>query len=79
MEVPKIVKLIFLQERKAGFALWVFVVATYLAVTGKIDGYIWGWCAAAALTLFGGGNLADKLIDAYKPQQPARPPEAPGE
>lgn len=58
--------LLFNDSRKVGIGLWFYISTEAFFIMKLIDVQTWMACKVMALTLIGGGTLADKFMDAKK-------------
>lgn len=58
--------LLFNDSRKVGIGLWFYITTEVFFIMKLIDVQTWMGCKAMALTLIGGGTLADKMLQNKK-------------
>lgn len=56
----------FMESRKVGFGLWLFIVANAFLMYRFIDSDRWFLCITLSTGLLGGGTLADKYLENQK-------------
>lgn len=62
-KLPKWIHILALGEsRKAGFGVWLFIVANVFLKTGKIDAGVWLKCVFVSGALIGFGSILDKVV-----------------
>jgi len=58
--------LLFNDSRKVGIGLWFYISTEVFFLMRLVDTQTWMACKVMALTLIGGGTLADKFMEAKK-------------
>lgn len=58
--------LFFMESRKVGFGLWLFMVANAFLMKHFIDSDRWFLCVTLSTGLLGGGTIADKYLENQK-------------
>lgn len=62
--------LLFKGSRKVSFGLYLFAVANAYLIKHLISSDQWFTCVCLTSALIGGGTIADKYMDAKKPDVP---------
>lgn len=58
--------ILFMESRKVGFGLWIFLTSTYFLTQSLITADNWLLCVFLSTSLLGGGTIADKYLEVQK-------------